>query len=374
MTKKVHILESLVKFLGLLKKPQGIQKFINFINLLAQKPRNADQSQLQQAKIHQLTINFYKLLCSVWKEFIQKIDVNILQTDDIYNIASNVLGYLEYCPREASSVLEDLLLRKTEKVSECVLHLPEIPSIPETERLRKHIRENLSSNVRNWREELDVQLAGLRGEFVATETSLEKIRVLIRDNLASIYAESNGDDSSNSLVSNIIVCLLMALRRIQNDRVRDLVCRCLGEIGAVDPARIQATSFRKGFRFWGITRNKLGVVLLSQHLVPLLHKKTNFQNCVSFAIQEILKIFGAFKTDGIISQNGLSFLTSLPKDIALAVEPYQDTNYVLNANMETQFTPKYPMKYHMWLRFCMHTVYSFVNKADPCRPIYSPCL
>lgn len=374
MTRKIHISDSLVKFLKLLRKPQGIQKFINFINLLGQKPKNCDQSQLQQGKIRQLTLEFNKLLCSVWREFLHRIDVNLLQVDDIYNITSSVLGCLEHCPREAASVLEKLLIRDSPKVSECMSHLPEIPAIPETARLREYIRTKLSIVVSDWRKELDVQLAGLRGEFAAVETSLEKIRVLIRENLAAIYAESDGDDTSSSLVSKIIVYLLMALRRVQSDRARDTVCRCLGELGAVDPARIQTTSFRKSFRFSGITRNKLGIALLSQHLVPLLHKKTNFQNCVSFAIQEILKIFGAFKTDGVISQNGLSFLAELPKDIAPAVEPYQDTNYVLNANVETQFTPKYPMRYHSWLRFCMHTVFSFVSKADPCRPIYSPCL
>lgn len=342
--------------------------------MLAQKPKNCEQSQLQQGKIQQLTLEFNRLLCSVWKEFLCRIDINLLQVDDIYNIASSVLGCLEHCPKEAAKVLDKLLIRDSTKVSDCMSHLPEIPVIPETARIREYISTKLSIVASDWRKELDVQLAGLRGEFAAMETSLEKTRVLIKENIAAIHAESESDDSTNSLISRIIVSLLTTFRRIQSDRAKDLACRCLGELGAIDPARVRVKSFRKGFRFWGITRSRLGIMLLSQHLVPLLHKKTNFQNCVSFAIQEVLKIFGAFKTDGIISQNGLSFLASLPKDVATAVEPYQDTNYILNSNVETQFTPKYPMRYHNWLMFCMHTVFSYVNKVDPCRPIYSPCL
>ena len=374
ITKKINILNSLVKFLKLLKNPQGAQKLINFINLLAaQKPKPKDQSQFQfqfpqqqQANIKQLTLTFNRLLCAVWQEFISKINDNLLQVDDIYNIALSLLGCLEHCPKEAASVLNTLLIRSSAKVSECMSHLPEIPAVPETKLLRDYIQTKLSITVDDWRKKLDVQLKGLRGEFATMETSLEKIRLLIKENLAAIHAESDSDDTTNGFVSKIILCLLGALRHTQSERARDLVCRCLGELGAVDPARIQTTGFRKGYRFSGITLNKLGVVLLAQHLVPLLHKKTNFQNCVSYAIQEVLKIFGA--------QNGPAFLASLPSDIAPAVEPYRDTNYVLNSPKDAQFTPKYPMRYHSWLRFCMYTLFSFVSKTDSCRPIYSPCL
>ena len=244
-----------------------------------------------------------------------------ISTDDICSIfPSHVRDSAEWHQRQAQMVsvrtLNRIFVEMGSEPQQALMLLPFIPQLPALQEVRRLHESQLQGltyeeNIHRLCDMLEVDSAQLRS--LALRQLFDQ---LIRHH-AELYADLLIASSSGRGVINKDCCLqhilssLFVLASRENDmKVRELVGKCLGEIGAIDPARVAFQPNGSGISDKGchlydnswvqvhlhpraITLWKFGMTLLEHHLVPELRgdiENVYAQDRTCFAIQTILRV------------------------------------------------------------------------------------
>ena len=180
---------------------------------------------------------------------------------------------------------------------------------------------------------------------------------------------------TNIDISNIALRLLRALFTVaqrSSDIETKLACaECLGQIGAIDPSRLQdkrVTTYQQDMNKGDFEAKRFFVAHLISHcLVKALHAAPNtaVHDCVAYSIQEALKIMAKELVIPIdTKRTTFEFPDSLAKcfkeyETVEIVRPYWTTNLVLqNTDVQSE-GPFYPRSstFEGWLG-CGHVTLS----------------
>lgn len=134
-------------------------------------------------------------------------------------------------------------------------------------------------------------------------TTICKEQKLVLYNSLSNESSSGVTLSSDGTMSQLVYELLLLCSKETDAFILNLLSECIGELGAIDPAKISiffnkssklTSIINDGFLLpWESTIMDFGMAMIEQQLVPCLKDldlDIAIQDRISFAIQEILRI------------------------------------------------------------------------------------
>ncbi len=150
------------------------------------------------------------------------------------------------------------------------------------------------------------------------------------------------DDRVDSVIENLLGCLLRISSSGGNVEIRDICGSCLGQIGAVDPSHIPSlrlSEWTAGLPTWGFSTEDLSLLLLREHLVPALRAATSSIDRVAYGIQELVYLMEQSRVDE--TKKGHHFLASPPQLAEAAVHEERITSNN-NPNMRRKHNDTMP--------------------------------
>ncbi|KAL3865678.1 hypothetical protein ACJMK2_043042 [Sinanodonta woodiana] len=125
--------------------------------------------------------------------------------------------------------------------------------------------------------------------------ALSKLKKLLREEREAFFQSVIGNETADPVVSQLISVLLKGCRE-QDPRVQSLYSECLGELGAVDPGRLELLANNpkeEMARFHSSIEEDNFVVGLINELVKsyLAATEPRIQDCSAYALQELLQVY-----------------------------------------------------------------------------------
>ncbi|KAI9331418.1 hypothetical protein DFJ73DRAFT_857163 [Zopfochytrium polystomum] len=201
--------------------------------------------------------------------------------------------------RQMAQLCGFLLFEKASLRDALPLDLPSFPDCPEFADLRSVVAPLLQRQ--NVIDRLKALTKAISHESTAVvEQSLIQFEKLVLQHQLST-SRYLLDDTSTDFVNDVLESLLRAFRRFNgvNSQIQTLCCRCIGLIGAVDPARIRFSvklEVDTNLDQFGDkdSARRFSCKLIEKYLVPSLLSTGNSKRLgpLSFAIQEILHFVG----------------------------------------------------------------------------------
>ena len=210
--------------------------------------------------------------------------------------------------------------------------------------------------------------------------------------------KSEGQDESDSAGVSLLLGRLLERCENENDaEVKNEVARCLGEIGVVDPKRINVEGaaesyvsedardlqWRMKHAPWRSELKHYALKILTNRLVVSLKAAMTGQeqDKVGFAIQEVLKILngtpGSDAAQGGMNESLTNQLSE--KGVLTTVDPFWYTSFK-RADDPRQIKPEPPffsasVSYQRWMsKWCRHLIdKSAANEQSSWRSLFTAC-
>lgn len=257
------------------------------------------------------------LMHSINKEYLQGAGLSVLHIfvkqltevspSSIKHVVSQVFAALvPFLEREKENsslhfdkvveILEEIVLQNTFFLRQHIHEFPPLPSIPALSEVNQVIQEARGSMT--LKEQLQDVADGLNHEnlnvryMVASE--LSKLLSLRRKDVVT-FSIKEGDQNMD-VISSLILSLLRGCaeesRTAVGQRLKLICADCLGELGAVDPAKVKSASTKR-FKI-ACSDDDLIFELIHKHLARAFRAApdTIIQDSAALAIQELLKIAG----------------------------------------------------------------------------------
>lgn len=241
----------------------------------------------------------------VWLSFVKKLAH--VSPSNLKGVASQivvaVMPCLEGQQEEACSildavveVLEELLVANRNILDDQASEIPVLPSLPELGKVNAVLQE--ARGVTRLCDQLKRAAEGLRHENISIcLMAASELKTLMRTQKQDIMAMVLGESSADTTVlSHLIMSLLQGCVEESRTAIRErfkLFCaECLGELGAVDPAKVNL-NLRARSKIER-TDDDLVFELIHKHLARVLRaaSETDVQDAAALAIQELLKLTG----------------------------------------------------------------------------------
>jgi len=306
-------------------------------------------------------------------EFINNNDEDICQLPYGLQLLCNVCFAKQLGKRkdlkaklEAIKLLKDIfLVRPVENAMHKIPYLPNIPELKEVNDMHSYALSSLSLE----------QTIELLCELLKHESP--QVRIIALNHIRETFKRSRFYLYSTISSATVYVpdhCLsimfqelLQLCGRESHEGVKEACAKCLGELGALDPARITnflppsskaaSKSSKQSDNYhahcpWEINEQKFGFYLLESHLIPALRTSPLSQDRIGFAIQEVLKKL-AGRTDRFYDEEMPAFLDDflIRAKIKDITEPFWRTRYSLMDNERLPPIYKPFMAFHRWIGY-----------------------
>ncbi len=344
----------------------------------------------------------------VWYDFVKCLDIG--QVGPV--LGQIVVDLLPHLRKETGQVVRILDYLIVENHSHLQPYLHEVPLLPDVPALC-HIRKLLEDQAaRDWKVQIEQLISGAQHESA-------DVRLLALDRLLGVLADKREElvkcimgEAVPLLISRIMRVLFVCARDSSREqKVR--VARCLGELGAIDPGRVdldlrteapRAAPEQKELIDGEGLEDDLPFYLVLNYLVPALRatRDTRGQDRAAYAIQEILKAtccteqtpillaqrqaakaaYASGKKKRKTSQTrklpsevkrGLRFFRRFPEDVQEILRPFLSSKYVLRASASLQPSPCYAhaRDYQTWV---VSWTSNLIQRAQaPQAPFFTAC-
>lgn len=293
------------------------------------------------------------LACSAWLTFIKKLDVN-----NIGPILSQIfvdLLPLVKAPQTERLVVEIFRYLVVENRDALRTHFKEIPFINMYEYFSLGMREIVeilqSETGMTLQDELDQLIRGISHENLNVRLSgLQKLKNVLREKRPDIRFLTAAKDNVDPVIAKLVTCLLVGCREPEKN-ARLLFAECIGELGAIDPGRVDIVL--KPELPTEKSELDIAVELIQEYLIKAFRasRDTKSQDRASFAIQELLAFCGCndkegksatskggksprrgaqpTQSDGNAQKKGQEIWNKFPEEIRDILRPYLTSSYHL---------------------------------------------
>ncbi|RMX47129.1 hypothetical protein pdam_00018677 [Pocillopora damicornis] len=287
---------------------------------------------------------FPELSCDAWENFVRNVELSNLGPM-LSQIIVTLLPYLNKLPARVTQIFHFLIVENKAALQGYFHEIYFLPDIPELRRVSAVLRtcSGNAAKKMDLRAQLRQSLKGISHESVDVQRhALSKLKQLLHDNQATLHGYVLSNETVDPIIPQLI-SVLMSSCRVTDAEVKILVAECLGELGAVDPGRLdklthdpvdEQTVFESGCddkEFAVELINKLVQAFLAAH-------DTRAQDCSAYAIQEVLLTYGCSesKKDGA----GYDLWQKFPEHIQEVLRPHLYSKYLSSSTPNWSGLPK----------------------------------
>lgn len=245
-------------------------------------------------------LQFTELCCEAWNCFVRLLDASVLG-QMLSQIVANLLPLLKTelaLSSEVAEIFEFLIVDNQELLKQHLHELYFLPDICELQHVNSVLRPYVDAvyGSGDLQVQIEYLIKGVSHELLdIRQIALSKLTHCLQTNKDVLHSLILSSETAQPVVSQMVTVLLSGCRE-PDATTRGLIGRCLGEIGAVDPGRLELTANQPkeelpkfiscmaddGFAFDLI--NELAKAFLGAD-------DRTAQDCVAYALQELIRIY-----------------------------------------------------------------------------------
>jgi len=333
---------------------------------------------------------FTELCCEAWNCFVRLLDVNVLGPM-LSQIVANLLPLLKTEPAKVSEIFKFLIVDNKEVLKQ---YLHELYFLPDTLELQ-HIKSDLEPFVDAVYSNGDLQMQieylikGVSHELLdIRHMALSKLIHSLQVNKDVLHSLVLSSETAHPVISQLVNVLLSGCRE-PDPTARGLIGKCLGEIGAVDPGRLELMANQPKEELpkfiSSMVDDSFAFELINELAKAFLGAEDRTaQDCVAYALQELIRIYNICTEQNEPSNSRSSSVSSgrlwqrFCADIQEILTPLAQSRYMLNfvSNSSTLIHPIYRSRkganFETWV--CTLTSYLGTKlEHDVSRGVFEAC-
>ncbi|XP_058044288.1 serine/threonine-protein kinase ATR isoform X2 [Ahaetulla prasina] len=276
--------------------------------------------------------DFPQLCCKAWDCFVRCLDQSHLGSL-LSHVIVALLPLIHIQQKETAAIFHFLIVENRDAVQDFlheIYFLPDHPELKEIQIVLQEYRKETSRST-DLQTVLQLSMKAIQHENVDVRIhALTSLKETLYKNQETLIKYSMDSETVEPVVSRLVTVLLIGCQDV-NSHVRLLSGECLGELGAIDPGRLDfSTSDNqgKGFLFVaGVEDSNFAYGLLMELTRAFLAYADNVraQDSASYAIQELLSIYN--RSEMSTDEAGAALWKMFPEHIQEILEPHLKTRY-----------------------------------------------
>ncbi|XP_062988227.1 serine/threonine-protein kinase ATR [Elgaria multicarinata webbii] len=273
-----------------------------------------------------------ELCCKAWDCFVRCLDQSHLGSL-LSHVIVALLPLIHIQPKETAAVFHFLIVENRDAVQDFlheIYFLPDHPELKEIQIVLQEYRKETSRST-DLQTTLQLSMKAIQHENVDVRIhALTSLKETLYKNQEKLIKYATDSETVEPVISQLVTVLLIGCQDV-NSHARLLCGECLGELGAVDPGRLDfSTSDNqgKGLTFvTGVEDPHFAHGLFIELTRAFLAYADNVraQDSASYAIQELLSIYGCRET--ATDSSGSKLWKMFPDHIQEILEPHLNTRY-----------------------------------------------
>jgi serine/threonine-protein kinase ATR len=325
---------------GILKAKLAINSLVELMKLMGRKYITLVKMKVIGMLRHCLSFKddtVVECTLSAWKCFMESVETESLGPL-LGQIVVALCPFVEKYAEQVSAMFEFFIIENRDAL---LPYFSDIYLVPEHPAL-KNVRDVLcASNMvkKSLQERVRRILKGVRHERSDVRRdalkALYKLQIECRNELEWCMV---GSETIDPVITEIITTLLSSLRGASDTELRGLYGKCLGELGAIDPGKLEIPSVStvRVVMFAEIDQGFARDLLQELARAYSASSNTRTQDCCAFAIQEVLRACESNNIDSL--SDGTKFWSSLPADCQEVLQPHLDSNYTASIQEPVKYT------------------------------------
>nr|XP_057946886.1 serine/threonine-protein kinase ATR isoform X2 [Doryrhamphus excisus] len=276
--------------------------------------------------------DFPLLCCQAWDCFVRSVDPAHLGPL-LSHVIVALLPLIALLPKETAAIIRFLILDNREEVKDYLHEIYFLPDHPELKDIHTVLQNDkkLTASNSDLASVLQLSMRAVQHENVDVRIhALTSLRDMMHSNQDWLLRQVCASEAVEPVISSLVSVLLKGCQD-SSPEARLLCGECLGELGAVDPGRLDLTqSHTHGDRntfVSGVEDPNFAYELLNELTRTFLAYADNVraQDSAAYAIQELLSIFEC--REGRLDSPGRRLWRRFPEHIQEILEPHLNSRY-----------------------------------------------
>uniref|UniRef100_A0A669AX27 Serine/threonine-protein kinase ATR n=1 Tax=Oreochromis niloticus TaxID=8128 RepID=A0A669AX27_ORENI len=276
--------------------------------------------------------DFPLLCCQTWDCFVRSVEPAHLGPL-LSHVIVALLPLIPLQPKETAAIIRFLILDNREEVSDYLHEIYFLPDHPELKDIHAVMQDykKLAASSSDLAAALQLSMRAVQHENVDVRIhALTSLRDMMHSNQEWLLRQVCASEAVEPVISNLVSVLLKGCQD-SSPEARLLCGECLGELGAVDPGRLDLsqthTHGNRNTFVSGVDDPNFAYDLLTELTRTFLAYADDVraQDSAAYAIQELLSIFEC--REGRTDSAGRRLWRRLPEQIQEILEPHLNSRY-----------------------------------------------
>ncbi|XP_053567639.1 serine/threonine-protein kinase ATR [Bombina bombina] len=327
----MHLLSSSI---GIEDKKMALNSLVSLMKLMGPKHISSVRVKMMTTLRTGLRYKeeFPDLCCRAWDWFVRCLDQAYLGSL-LSHIIVALLPLLHIQPKETVAVFHYLIVENRKAVQDFLHEIYFLPDHPELKQIQKVLQEyrKETSKSTDLQTAMLLSIKAIQHENVDVRMhALTSLKETLYKNQAKLLQYSTDSETVEPVISQLVTVLLIGCQDA-NPQARLLCGECLGQLGAIDPGRLDFSASDtqgKGFTFvTGVEDPHFAYELLMELTKAFLAYADNVraQDSAAYAIQELLSIYEC--REGRNDCPGRRLWRRFPEHVQEILEPHLNTRY-----------------------------------------------
>ncbi|XP_013417435.1 serine/threonine-protein kinase ATR-like isoform X2 [Lingula anatina] len=277
---------------------------------------------------------FAEVSYKAWNVYVRSIDLSALGPM-LSQIIVSLLPLLYELPAQVSQLFNYLIVENRNALLSHFCELSFLPDIPELVDINAVLKKYTEGSAKNQdvRTQIARALKGVSHECLDVRLlALSKLRQTLHSNQTALHELLLGNETVDPVISQLVAVLLDSCRE-SDSSARNVVGECLGELGAVDPGRLEfkTNDPKEELAKFHASVNEMNFAfdLINELARTFLAAQDTAQDCCSLAIQDVLQAYEV-KDTGEPDQPGVKLWRRFSEHVKEILTPLLKSRYVLN--------------------------------------------
>ncbi|XP_052043584.1 serine/threonine-protein kinase ATR isoform X2 [Apodemus sylvaticus] len=275
---------------------------------------------------------FPELCCRAWDCFVRCLDHAYLGAL-LSHVIVALLPLIQMQPKETAAIFHYLIIENRDAVQDFLHEIYFLPDHPELERIKAVLQEyrKETSESTDLQTTLQLSMKAIQHENVDVRIhALTSLKETLYKNQEKLIKYATDSETVEPVISQLVTVILKGCQDA-NSQARLLCGECLGELGAIDPGRLDfSTTETQGKDFTFVTGVEdlsfaYGLLMELTRAYLAYADNSRAQDSAAYAIQELLSIYDCRE----IQSNGPGYQLwkRFPEHVREILEPHLNTRY-----------------------------------------------
>uniref|UniRef100_A0AAY5KMV7 Serine/threonine-protein kinase ATR n=1 Tax=Esox lucius TaxID=8010 RepID=A0AAY5KMV7_ESOLU len=276
--------------------------------------------------------DFPMLCCQTWECFVRTVEPAHLGPL-LSHVIVALLPLIPLQPKETAAIIRYLILDNREEVQDYLHEIYFLPDHPELKDIHTILQDykKLTSRTCDLTATLQLSMRAVQHENVDVRVhALTSLRDMMHSNQEWLLRQVCASEAVEPVISSLVSVLLRGCQD-SSPTARLLCGECLGELGAVDPGRLDLSSTHthgsSNTFVSGVEDSNFAYELLTELTRTFLAYADDVraQDSAAYAMQELLSVFDC--REGRVDSPGRRLWRRFPEQVQEILEPHLNSRY-----------------------------------------------